>query len=281
MKRLALLPFLFFVSCSALAPIEQSLSQYTPKLHFQKLELKHIDFSTIDVDFLFTLENPNPLSVKLDTFGYALGLEGVEVVRGNNNDGLQLKSYGESQLAIPVSLTFARIFELVKAVKGKDDLGFLVNGELGFNTPLGVARVPFKEEGRFPVVHTPDISLEGMRVGKVDLLKHKASLAIDIGLANPDGGAAVSLAGFDYGVDLGGTRVAAGVRDDLPAVSGGAKQTVELPIDVDLLKLGSSLVQSITKKKAIDVKLAGVVQVGTPFGKIPLTFDELSALIPK
>lgn len=281
MKAIPLMLFLAFVSCKSLGPVGDALSQYTPKLRFQKLELRHIDFTKVDVDFMFALENPNPLSVKLDTFGYALGLEGVEFVKGTNDSGLQLKSYGETQLAIPVSLTFARIFELVQAVKGKDDLGFSVAGELGFKTPLGLARVPFKEEGRFPVVHAPDISLEGLRVGKIDVLKNKASLAIDIGVANPDGGSALSFAGFDFGLDLGGKRVASGVRDDIPAVSGGGKQTISLPIDINLLELGSTVVQALTKKKPIDTKLAGKVQVGTPFGNIPLSFDDLASLLPK
>ncbi|MFO0746849.1 MAG: LEA type 2 family protein [Myxococcota bacterium] len=281
LTRLAL-PFalVLLTSCKTLGPIGDVLAPYTPKLSFKNLELKSLDFTKIDVEFVFEVHNPNPLSVKLATFSYDLGLEGVQVVKGTNADGLELKSRGDTELAIPVSLTFAHIFELVKATKGKDDLAFSIGGDLGFNTPVGMAHVPFKEQGKFPVVHAPSVSLEGMHIGKVDVLKHKASLSVDVGVANPDGGAAVSLAGFDYGLDLGGTRVAAGVKEDIPAVVGGGKQVVSLPIDIDLLKVGKTLVNAITGKKAMDVKLAGVVQIGTPFGKIPLTFDQLSSLVP-
>ena len=268
------------VACKSLGPLGDALAPYTPKLKFQKLELKSLDFTKVDVEFLFKLDNPNPLAVKLDTFAYNLGLEGVELLKGTNADGIQLKSYGETDLAIPVSLTFARIFELVQNTKGKDDLGFSFGGEFGFNTPVGMARVPFKEEGRFPVVRAPNVSLKGLKMGKLDVLKQKASMSLDLGFTNPDGGQAVSFAGFDFGVDFGGKRVASGVREDIPAVAGGAEQVVSLPIDLDLKSLGSALVGAITGKKSIDVKLVGTAQVGTPFGKIPLTFEQLASLLP-
>lgn len=268
------------VACGTLGPIGDALAPYTPKLTFKKLELKSLDFTKIDVEFLFDVHNPNPLSVKLASFGYGLDLEGVKLVEGTNSDGLELKRYGDTQLAIPVSLTFKNLFDLVAAAKGKDELAFRIGGDLGFDTPVGLARVPFHEEGKFPVVHAPSVSLEGLRLGKVDVLKHKASFSVDVGVANPDGGAALSFAGFDFGLDLAGSRVAAGVREDIAPVAGAAKQTVSLPVDVDLLKLGKVAVDAITKKKAVDVKLVGTVQVGTPFGKIPLTFDQIANLVP-
>jgi len=268
------------VGCKQLGPIGDALAPYTPKLRFDKLELRAIDFTKVDVDFMFKIDNPNPLSVKLDSFSYALGLEGVEFVKGTNNDGVKLESRGESDLAIPVSLTYQRIFELVHNTKGKDDLAFSIAGDLGFNTPVGLAKVPFKEEGRFPVVRAPGIALKKLKMGKVDLLKQKASMSLDLGFTNPDSGKAVSFAGFDFAVDFSGARVASGVREDIPAVVGGGEQVVSLPIDLDLKTLGKSLVSAITGKKSIDVKLGGKVQVGTPFGKIPLTFDQLGSLIP-
>ena len=278
---LALLtPLILLASCKSLGQLGDALSPYTPKLKFNQLALKGLDFTKIEVEFIFDLHNPNPLAVKLDTFSYDLGLEGVQVVKGTNNEGIQLKSYGDTQLAIPVSLTFANLFELVKNVQGKDDLGFSIGGELGFKTPVGMARVPFKEEGRFPVVHAPSISLEGLRMGKVDLLKQTASLQLDLGVGNPGSGKAVSFAGFEYGLAMGGAKVASGTKNDIPEVAGGKKQVISLPIDIDLKSAAKTLVGAITGKKAIDVKLDGKVQVGTPFGKIPLTFDQLGSLIP-
>jgi len=262
------------VACQTLGSLGDARAPFTPKIHFKTLALQGLDFSKIDVDFVFTLDNPNPLNVKLDTFSYALGLEGVELLRGVNEQGVALKAKGTSELAIPVSLKFADIFKLVGAVSGKDALGFALSGDFGFQTPVGLAKVPFKESGTFPVVHPPDVSLAGLRMGKLDLLTQTATLNLDLGVANPDGGSALSFAGFDYKVAVGATPVAAGLVNDIPAVGPGAKQTVTLPINLNLRSLGSAVVSAVTGKGALDIKLGATVQVGTPFGAVPLSIDE-------
>lgn len=277
--RLAALSFLTPLllaplSCGQLGALGDALEPYTPKISFKNLDLKSIDFTRINVDFVFSIDNPNPIEVKLDTFSYAFGLENVELLSGTNDDGIKLESRGSSALVLPMSLRFEDIFALVGAVKGKDDLGFSLAGDFGFRTPLGVAKVPFREEGRFPVVHAPDISLAGLRMGKLDILTQTASLNLDLGIKNESGGSALAFSGLDYRVSLGQSSVAAGLVDAIPEVAPGVAQTVTIPINLNLRSLGSALVSAITQKKAVDVSVGATVQVGTPFGTIPLTIDE-------
>ena len=129
------------LSCGAVAQLGDLLAPYTPKLHFDRLAVDKIDFTSISADFIFGVQNPNPVSVKLDQFGYSLGLEGVEFVKGRNTDGIALKSKGDTELSIPVTLAFADIFKLVQNVDGKDDIGFSLAGDFGFNTPAGMATI--------------------------------------------------------------------------------------------------------------------------------------------
>jgi LEA14-like dessication related protein len=269
------------VSCGQLGQLGDLLAPYTPKMSFNKLELNSIDFEKIDVDFKFNVANPNPVSVKLAQFGYALGLEGVEFVKGRNTDGFQLKSKGDTELAIPVGLKFADIFKLVQNVDGKDDIGFSIAGDFGFDTPVGMATVPFREEGRFPVVRAPNVSLKGARVKEVNLLKNKASLAVDLGFANPKGGSAISFAGFNYALTMAGKPIAGGVLETVAGVAGGGEQVVSLPIDLNLLQLGSSVVKLVQGKSAADLGLTGTVQIGTPFGTIPLDIAQVGSFLLK
>ena len=265
-------------ACSNLGQLGDALEPYTPKLHFKELSLQGIDFQHVDVDFVFQIDNPNPLNVKLATFSYALGLEGVEFLKGVNNDGVALKAKGSSELALPVSVRFEDLFKLVGAVDGKDDIAFSLAGDFGFNTPVGVAKVPYKEEGRFPVIHAPDVSLEGIRMGKLDLLSQTATLNLDVGLANDHGGSALSFDAFDYKVDLGASQVAAGLVDSIAAAAPDKKQVVTIPINLNLRSVGAAIVSAVTKKTALDVKLGATVKVGTPFGQVPLSIDETGNL---
>ncbi len=268
-------------SCSQLGSLGEALAPFTPKLKFKNLALRSIDFSKVDVDFLFALDNPNPVSVKLASFGYALGLEGVEILKGTQADGFKLEARGESELAIPLSLTYQRIFELVGAVKGKDQLGFSVAGEVGFNTPVGVARVPFREEGKFPVVHTPDISVKGIGVGDLNILQGKARLDLKLGIANPSAGSALGFQNFRYDVSLMGAKVVESVLGAVPEVGAGGSQEVPVPIALNLLSAGGAIVEAVTKKKALDVGFKGVVDVKTPFGVIPFDVNEIGNFLLK
>lgn len=268
-------------SCSQLGALGDVLKPYTPKLHFRNLALKSIDFTQVDVDFVFALENPNPIGVKLATFGYALGLEGVEILKGTQADGFKLEARGESELVIPVSLTFKRIFELVAAAKGKDRLGFSVAGELGFNTPVGLARVPFRETGDFPVVHTPDISIRKLSVGEFQPLQGKARLDLTLGMANPSGGSALGFQNFRYNVNMMGAPVVQSVLGQIPDVAAGQSGEMVIPIALNLLTAGKVIVDAVAQKKAIDVGFDGVVDVKTPFGVIPFDVKQLTNMLLK
>ncbi len=284
--RLSLLSLLSLVvapvllSCGT-TQLGDLLAPYTPKLRFERLAVDKIDFSNIAVDFVFAVQNPNPISVKLDQFGYSLGLEGVEFLKGRNTDGLALKSKGDTEISIPVGLAFADIFKLVQNVDGKDDIAFSLAGDFGFNTPVGMANIPFKEEGRFPVVRPPSIGLKGAKLAKFEPLKGKATLAVDLGFKNDKGGAPLKFKGFDYGLKLAGTKVSSGVLDNVPDAPGGQEQVVSLPIELDLFQLGKTMVTALSGKTPVDVGLDAKVMVGTPFGDIPLDVAQTVAFLLK
>lgn len=269
------------LSCGAVKPIGDLLAPYTPKLHFERVAVDKIDFTAISADFVFAVQNPNPIAVKLDQFGYSLGLEGVEFLKGRNTDGIQLKSKGDTELSIPVSLAFADIFKLVQNVDGKDDIAFSLAGDFGFNTPVGMATVPFREEGRFPVVRPPTVSLKGAKLGEMSVLKGKAVLNVELGFKNDKGGAPVSFKGFDYGVKVAGVAVSTGVLENVPDAPAGQEQVVTLPISLDLLKLGKTMITALQSKKPVDVGLDAKVTVGTPFGPIPLDVAQAAAFLLK
>jgi LEA14-like dessication related protein len=283
MFRAACLLTIAFVtaSCSQLGALGDALAPYTPKLQFRNLALKNIDFSKVDVDFVFAVRNPNPISVKLASFGYALGLEGVEMLRGTQADGFKLEARGESELAIPVSLTYTRIFELIGAARGKDRLAFDISGDLGFDTPVGRANVPFRERGDFPVVHAPDVSLKKLAVGDFNLLKGQARLDLTLGMANTGGGSALGFQNFRYNVSLMGQPVLESVLANVADVGSGETRDVVVPIALNLLTAGKALVDAVSQKKALDVGFAGVVDVRTPFGVIPLDVKRLANMLLK
>lgn len=254
-----------------------NLKQYLPKVSFDKMKVGKVDFQGLDANFTFNVENPYPVGLKLSSFAYDLALEEQQFLNSTSEAGLDLAAGTTSPMALPARIEFQDVFALVKDLKGKDDLGFNLKGNFGVGTPVGPVTVPFDESGRLPTLKAPKIEPSAIRVGKVNLLKQEATLEIDLGVTNRATSDVYGMKTFGYGIDLGGTRVADGDIADL-SVAAGATEVVTLPVKVNLLNLGSTIVSAITQKKPLDVHLAAGLDVQTPLGAIPLNVDKTTNL---
>ena len=58
-------------------------------------------------------------------------------------------------------------------------------------------------------------------------------------------------------------------------------KTITLPADIRLVSLGAAVVDALTDKKPVKVRLTGDASVGTPFGVVPFDFDETAELTPR
>lgn len=267
MTRLSLLlfPVLLF-GC-------EELDAFVPTVRFQRVEVQEIDFEHVEADFVFSIDNPNPLSVGLSSFSYDFGLEGNSLLSGDDEDGFQLEAVGSSDLSLPLDLGWQDAWDTVQATRGEDLVGFGLDGHLGFNTPVGEARIPYDEGGEFPALRTPSFSFKKVRVEGVNLLSQEATLAIDLGVDNPHG-SQLFFDAFDYQLDLGGDAVASGRIAQLGGVEGATEGTLTLPVIVDLLGVGAEVVTAITQRDRLQVGLDATMDVDTPFGIVPLSIDQ-------
>jgi LEA14-like dessication related protein len=251
----------------------EALSDFTPKVHFDRLDVNEIDFQHADVDFVFQVDNPNPIDVALADFSYALALEEVPFLEGTNDQGFRLEANGASELGLPLDVVFAEVFDTIDATRGKDLVDFRLAGDLGFDTPAGKVDLPYREEGDFPALRTPTFRFQALRVPKVNLTT--AEVEVDIGVDNPQG-TTLFFDRFDYGLSLGGIDVADGFVSTF-AVEGAEEGTLTLPISVNLLSVGEVVLDALDGDR-IDLGLNATMDVDTPFGIVPLAIDETGKL---
>lgn len=253
------------------------LSAYTPKVRFDKVDLGKADWDGVDAEFVLAVDNPNPIGVTLAKWSWDLDVAGTDFLAGTSDDGAKLEADGESKLAIPTRLNFKDLVATAKAVKGQADVPFAIGGDLGFATPLGVVTVPWKDEGTLPVIRKPKIKVQGLRVEKLDILKGRADLALDLGVTH-EGSGKLNLADVAWNLDLGGKRVADGTAVNLAEVEPGQETTVSLPIGLKLLELGSSVVTALKNKSDVPVKFGADASVDTPLGALPLKVSEATTV---
>jgi hypothetical protein len=251
------------------------LSPFLPKVTFNRLELVDLSFEHIDVDFVFDVENPNPVGIPLSRFNYALGFEDVEVLAGDDPNGVELRAEGTSEMALPVGFEFTGLYDLVEAVRGQDYIGFGLQGGFGFDTDIGPVDIAFDEEGSFPALRTPKFELGQLQIQSADL--DRVDLGLDVAVDN-DHGSALDFLNLDFDVKVAGVNVGAGLVERAGEVPGATTKTINIPFGIDYID-AIGAIAAAASGDPIKVDLDADVDVDTPFEAlgidvVPLSFDE-------
>lgn len=259
-----MLTFLLLTGCGG------DLSGFIPTVKFTRFDVTDLDFDHIDTDFVFSVDNPNPVGAPLDRFQYDLSLMDVSIISGDDPDGLELVPDGESEVALPVSLDFENVYEAITATRGEDNVGFGLAGNFGFDTDLGPIDITYDEEGDFPALRKPSFKLGKLKVKTV------GSSSVDFGLDVDVDNDHESTFGFtDMGLKIkfAGVQVGDGQLAEVGDVEGATTKTLELPFSVDYADAIDAITALATGEQ-LKVNLDADVTVSTPFGAIPLHIDE-------
>ena len=266
LMALSLLPLL--TACEGWEDFE--LDPYLPTVTFENLDVLDVTWEGVEADFVFNVNNPNPIDVNLARFDYGLAFQEVEWLNGDDPDGLTLGASGSSELALPVAFKFQDLYDLVQAVRGQDNIDFGLQGSFGFDTPAGPIDLPYNEAGDFPAPRKPEISLNGLKVQNIALSGADLNLKLDVDNSH---GSKLGLAALDYDISLAGIDLGSGYIADLGAVEGDSQSRLTIPIHVDFLG-GASALYSVLQGEKLDVDLQATMDVDTPFGVLPLSVNE-------
>lgn len=267
-----------FLLVGTLAGCEQ-IDAFLPTLSFDSLQPEAITFERAQVDFVFQVDNPNPVQVGLSSFSYDLGLMGMPLLNGDNEDGFTLEASNASELRLPVDLGWRDLWDTLQVTRGNDFVDFGLKGHFGFDTPLGEARLPYDEGGDFPALRTPKFSLKNLRVARLNTsnpLNPTAELELDLGVDHEQG-ATMIFDAFDYGVQINGRPLASGLINSF-AVQSQEEGNLVLPIDINLVNAGTAIMNAVISGGAVDVGLNANMDVDTPFGIVPLSIDQAGNL---
>ncbi len=253
------------------------IEKYLPTVKFDKFNVKDLSFEKIDTVFVFDVHNNVPIKIPLGSFSWNLDLADNSFLKGDNKKGFTLEPNAGSKLRIPVTAVFKDLIAAIAGLTGKDTVPFALHGKMGFDTPLGEIKLPYQSHGDFPVLRIPKFQIAKLRVDKLDLLGHTAKFALDLTVSHEQA-SVMKFLEFDYAFKLGGKSLVKGMVHSLADVPAGTTEKVTIPIDIDLLAAGATIVSAITNHGKMDVGLDANMNVATPFGDVPLKIANLSNL---
>lgn len=226
-----------------------------PTVSVEDARLASLSFQGASLQFDFGIDNPNPVGLHLDGFDYALSVEGTPLLSGRQDSKLELAANGKRTVGLPVTVRYQDLWAGLRQVVQKRDAAYLLEAGFSFDLPvLGRVRIPVRREGSLPLLRLPKIRLD--RVSVRGLTARGADLALTLAVENPNDLAA-DLQGIDTTLTLAGRALGRVTSDRAVHLPAGGTQTVEVPLHLDLVQVGTAVTRLLSDGGVVDYALKG------------------------
>ena len=290
MKRF-LLPLVIFATGCDTSSKNGIFSSFFPSVNFDRLSVNYVDFERIETDFVFVVDNPNPVGFSVEHFSYALNMAQVEWATGDNPEGLTINPENENEVALPVDIVFEDLYDLVQAIRGEDHILFGLAGDFGIrlasdtlifeqssaqSSQAGVSNVsededgyvldfPYDSNGDFPALRKPNFSFKKINVSNLSWNKVDLNLQFDV---DNDHKSNLIFTNFDYQLKLGNSPVIAGfvdgLNENITGASSDTDKVLNIPIEISTIDTISSLWDVLTGAQGLNIDFVAATDVDTP-----------------
>ena len=136
--------------CAYVKALNQKMK--TPSVDFQNVELREATAEGIKLDFLFAVNNPNPLGAKITALTYDLKLNGSRIANGTTKEAIEVGPQGRSDVRFPFELKFRDLVSTIKTLMGaRDKVKYKLDVVVRVDTPIGDIEVKRSAVGAFAV----------------------------------------------------------------------------------------------------------------------------------
>ena len=245
--------------CAQMQDLVKLADIQKPVVSFSDAKLSSLSFHQADLIFNLKIDNPNPVGIRLEGFDYDLLLNNASFLKGRQDNRVKLDANGRAEIPLPISLTFEDIYNTVKTLKDKDQIHYALKTGLNFNLPvLGTVRIPVQTGGKLPSVKLPSIELTSINVDKIDLTS--AKLTVKLKVDNPNA-FKMMLKKVNLNLDVAGQQWLTGARGRNISLNQKAQNEISIPIQLNLMEMGGSVLKLLTTDQKLDYKFSGNTQI--------------------
>ena len=257
MKKIWLVCFTLLVTALAGCQSMEHIFQ-KPTVSFEKMSISGMSLFDADLLFTFRIDNPNPIGGTIRKGQYRLSIEDFIVAEGVLDKGVSLQARGSRSIDLPVHINFMDLFRSANALAAKNEVPYTLAGSfdiMGFD-------IPYENEGRISLPEFPEVSLDSVRISRLDL--SGAEMAVILSVANPNR-FSINLDGLHYSMDMGGMRFVSGEKDSVPEIEASGKESITIPVGVDFINMGRAAMNLLSGDTA-PFQLSGAMRFRLPGG---------------
>jgi LEA14-like dessication related protein len=241
-------------SCATLNEVVQK-----PKAKVSGVSIADLSVKQVTLDVLVDVYNPNPVALNTESLTLDLNVNQhslAKLERSNYRHSIAAK--GNSQITLPLTLTFDELRKLAGSLGDQDSLQYGINGELGFKLPvLGVLALPLEYSGELPIPKWPKVDIADVNVKQFNF--SGVELEAKLILSNPNA-FALDLNQFNYQLNAASNTIGSSRLSNV-SLPAGASKTVTVPFSLSLSELGNSLVQMLRGKGPVTFELLGDMDI--------------------
>lgn len=268
MKRIVLAGMVAVLSLSGCAVLRQIIPTVErPTARVDSVRLTRLSFTDAELTTSVAIDNPNAIGISLTGLSYALDVEGVRFLAGEQERGLAIEAFGESIVQLPLNLVFANLVETIGAVRELDEAAYAVELALMFDLPiLGSVTLPLRREGTFPIVRRPTIRVTSLELESINL--SGARLVLGFEVANPNV-FAFDVEELGYAFSVGDRVWADGALDQPRTVPANGATEVTASFGVSFSAFGRTVRDLLLGDDAIAYSFAANARVNPQIDLIP------------
>lgn len=247
-----------------------------PQVGVDRVEIKKIDFTGVDLIVHVKINNPNSVGATLNRVEYAFDVEGDRLLKGVKEDKTQIKSNDLSIIPLPVSVSYAGLKSGIAGVLTKKSLPYVLSGKVVLDTPIGDLSFDIGDKGDIPIPDRPRFDVEKIALGEFSVTS--ATLMVHIKVSN-NHDVELDIEKFRYEFSLQDNLISAADVSVQRAVTQDKSMAVALPITVKLLGLKKSVVDMI-RSGQLKYAMKFDLNLKTRFGPVTIPYerDGLTAL---
>lgn len=245
--------FLLLDGCSALRDLAQSIKK--PRLSVTDVRVKGYDFNGIELTFDVTVDNPNALSVQMQSYDYALDINQQTFANGQQQNQTRIEASGASTFQVPMQLSYRDVYRTVEDLANSDEAEYEFKSTFSFELPgIGITKVPVRKSGKIPLLHLPTIRINNLQVNNLSL--NSARLTLDMEFENPNG-IGFNIDGFDYSLDINENQWVKGKALAGASITKNGVTELEIPITLNIAQMGMSAFNLLSGSSNVNYELNG------------------------
>jgi len=267
-RKAAVVGLLILIMTSGVAGAAKK--NITISLH--RKEIREMSPSGLTLVFYLQISNSAPFPYYLNHYDYRVVIQDTDYfsLRTPLEQPILIEKSGDTLISLPVKITYAFLYEIVKGIEGNAKVPCYVTGLLTFSDgKRREEKTPFAFPGEFPIFKGLNIEIQPLELKNLTVGGADFTFSFSCGNQNAF---EVVLGNLAYRLTLGGKSISEGVIPGENRVGAQAEKAYSLPVILDFFEVGKEL-YAVFDQPSADCQFTGEAPAASVWGDFKLIFS--------